>query len=74
MGVGNPEQIGIGERQEDDVARILPEIDRSFALVEGDRVDAQEVHGATSSRERGGDGTLVEALEADHDETAVAGL
>ncbi|GJE59799.1 hypothetical protein MPOCJGCO_1901 [Methylobacterium trifolii] len=44
IGVRDPEQVGIGERQEDDVAGLLPEVDGRLALVQGDRVDADQVH------------------------------
>lgn len=50
MSLRHAEQVGIGERQEDDVARSLSEIDRRLALVEGDRVDADQVHGPVRAR------------------------
>ena len=46
--VRDAEQVGIGERQDDEIAGLLPEIDRRLAVVEAHRIDADQMHAPVS--------------------------
>ncbi|GJD54513.1 hypothetical protein IFDJLNFL_0385 [Methylobacterium dankookense] len=46
-GLGDAGEVGIGEGQDDDVPGLLAQIHRRLAFVEGDRIDADEVHAAS---------------------------
>ena len=58
---GDGRQIRIGEGQEHDLARRLAEIDGRLALVEGDRIEADQVHGAGALTAPGGRGPAAPA-------------
>ena len=74
IGARQAGKFGIGRRQDDDVARILPEIDGLVVAAEMPDWVASRCTDEPSGRQRGGDGVAVEALEADDDEIARRGL
>ena len=63
MGAGQRRQFGIGGRDDDNIARLLRQIDRLDAVADNARLDGQNMHGLAF--QRAADGGLVETFFAD---------
>ena len=63
-------ELGVGRRQDDDVARRLGEVDRLAGILGGRglRLEQMQGGGPSSVAERGGDRLSIQAALADHDQ------